>query len=61
MKRKIFGVNAARLYEVEPVTAACTAYQAALEEYRAALAPKVSYGPETVAQARALMQAHGMV
>ncbi len=60
VKRKIFGANAAQLYGVEPVTAMCTADPVALEEYRAALAPKISYGPETVAEARAVMRAHGM-
>jgi predicted TIM-barrel fold metal-dependent hydrolase len=59
-KRNVFGANAARVYRAEPVTNACRADPAALEEYRSALAPKQSYGPETYAEARAAMREHGI-
>jgi hypothetical protein len=59
-KRRIFGQNAARLYGATPVTAACQADPAALDEYRRALAPKQSYGPATYAEARDAMRAHGI-
>jgi predicted TIM-barrel fold metal-dependent hydrolase len=59
-KRRIFGQNAARLYGAEPVTAACQADPAALDEYRRALAPKQSYGPATYEEARDAMRAHGI-
>jgi hypothetical protein len=60
VKRKVLGANAAALYGVEPVAARCTADQAALEDLRAAMAPKRSYGPATAAEARVLMRAHGL-
>jgi hypothetical protein len=60
LKRKVFGANAASLYNAPPVTARCPADTAALEEYRAALAPKISYGPATRAEALAIMRMHGM-
>jgi predicted TIM-barrel fold metal-dependent hydrolase len=59
-KRKVFGLNAAQLYGVEPETAACRADPAALDEYRSALPPKQSYGPQTYEEARTVMRAHGM-
>jgi hypothetical protein len=59
-KRRVFGLNAAALYGAEPVTAACRADTAALEEYRSALPPKRSYGPESYAEARAAMREHGI-
>jgi predicted TIM-barrel fold metal-dependent hydrolase len=60
VKRKIFGQNAAKLYGVDPVLTKCTPNDAALEEYRAALAPKQSYGPGTYAEAASVITAHGM-
>jgi len=60
VKRKVFGLNAASLYEAEPVTAPCAADQAALEELRAAMPARLSYGPSTAAEARVLMRAHGL-
>jgi hypothetical protein len=60
LKRRVFGRNAAELYGVEPLTAACRTDAAALEEYRSALPPKQSYGPQTYAEARAVMRAHGI-
>jgi len=60
LKRKVFGQNAAALYGVDPVTAKCTANDSALEEYRAALAPKQSYGPGSYAEAAKVIAAHGM-
>ena len=59
-KRKVFGLNAAQLYGVEPETTACRADTAALDEYRSALPPKRSYGPQTYEEARTVMRAHGM-
>ncbi len=60
VKRKVFGLNAAEIYDAEPVTARCPADQAALEELRAALPARISYGPSTAAEARVLMRAHGL-
>jgi uncharacterized protein len=60
-KRRIFGLNAAALYGAEPVTAACRGDRAALEEYRRALPPKRSYGPQSYAEARAAMRAHNII
>ena len=59
-KRNIFGANAAKVYGAQVVTAACKADPRALEEYRSALAPKKSYGPETYEEARAAMRSHGI-
>ena len=60
IKRKVFGQNAASLYGVDPVRAKCAPNDAALEEYRAALAPKQSYGPGSYAEAAKVIAAHGM-
>jgi hypothetical protein len=60
IKRKVFGQSAAALYGVDPVATTCVANDAALEEYRAALAPKRSYGPGTYAEAAAVMRTHGL-
>jgi predicted TIM-barrel fold metal-dependent hydrolase len=60
MKRQVFGLNAAALYGVDPVLDACRADSVALEEYRSALAPKRSYGPQSYDEARAVMRAHGI-
>jgi predicted TIM-barrel fold metal-dependent hydrolase len=60
IRRKVFGRNAAELYGVEPVTAACAADPAALEEYRSALPPARSYGPGTYEEALAAMRDHGI-
>ncbi|HEX5097125.1 MAG TPA: amidohydrolase family protein, partial [Acidimicrobiia bacterium] len=60
LKRKVFGQNAAALYGVDPVPEKCAVNDAALEEYRAALAPKKSYGPGSYAEAAKVIAAHGM-
>jgi predicted TIM-barrel fold metal-dependent hydrolase len=59
-KRRVFGANAAELYGVEPVADACRADPTALEEYRSALPPKRSYGPQSYEEARGVMREHGI-
>jgi uncharacterized protein len=60
-RRRVFGLNAAKLYGAVPVTAACRADQHALDEYRSALPAKQSYGPQTYDEARDAMRAHGIL
>jgi hypothetical protein len=60
-KRKILGLNSARVYGVDPasVPAPCDTSPEELEELRLALPPPRSYGPRTAAEVRALVAAHG--
>ncbi|WP_337876207.1 hypothetical protein, partial [Elioraea sp.] len=60
VKRKVFGLNAAALHGIEPAPHRCRADVEALEEYRASLPPKSSYGPGTEREAIAVMAMHGM-
>jgi predicted TIM-barrel fold metal-dependent hydrolase len=57
VKRGIFGLNAARLYGVEPVDA-CRVDTAELELVRASLPPAPTYGPTTAAEAARIIAAH---
>ncbi len=62
VKRKIFGLNAARLYRIEPDARRCTFTRDELQQAREAMpGPNRTYGPETVAQVRSLVAAHGVV
>jgi predicted TIM-barrel fold metal-dependent hydrolase len=61
-KRRILGLNAARLYGVEPITAPCEFSPADIIEARQALpARPASYGPKSAAAVRALARDHGWV
>ncbi|GIU89305.1 MAG: hypothetical protein KatS3mg010_0404 [Acidimicrobiia bacterium] len=60
VKRKVFGLNAAALHGIEPAPQRCRADVEAIEEYRASLPPKSSYGPGTEREAIAVMAMHGM-
>jgi hypothetical protein len=59
IRRKVLGVNAARLYGVEPVPERCAATSEDVEALRASLPPSRAYGPRTAAQVRSLVRAHG--
>jgi hypothetical protein len=61
VKRKILGLNSARLYGVDPasVPPPCDASPEELDELRLALPPPRAYGPRTAAEVRALVDAHG--
>jgi predicted TIM-barrel fold metal-dependent hydrolase len=62
VKRKIFGLNAAKLYGVDPVRTQCDFTREELEDVRSALPPRpASYGPRTYAAVRAHIQEHGWV
>jgi hypothetical protein len=62
MKRKIFGLNAARLYGIEPDARRCNFTRDELQQAREAMpGPNRTYGPETAAQVRSLIAAHGVV
>ena len=58
-KRKIFGLNSAALYGVDPVTVPCPFTRADLEQVRLTLPLPRTYGPETEAQLAAVLQSHG--
>jgi hypothetical protein len=61
-KRKILGLNAAKLYSVDPITTRCEYSPADLLEARQALpARRASYGPKTAAAVRALARDHGWI
>jgi uncharacterized protein len=58
IKAKIFGVNAARLYDIEPVTGRCDLSAEEVEAVRAGMPPAQTYGPTTYAEAAAMIAAH---
>jgi predicted TIM-barrel fold metal-dependent hydrolase len=59
LKAKILGLNGARLYRVEPIAGRCEFTRQELEEIRKALPlGNVTYGPSTVAEARAFRHHH---
>jgi uncharacterized protein len=58
VKRKIFGLNALRLYDIDPVPGRCDLDPAELELVRSELPPAPTYGPETAAEAARLIAAH---
>jgi len=60
-KAKILGLNSAALYGVEPNVSACQFTREELEDARVALGSRgVTYGPESIAAARAAMADHGV-
>lgn len=62
VKAKIFGLNAAALYDVDPEMAPCDLTREDLRTAREAMPTRRrTYGPETAAQVRALVAAHGLV
>ena len=62
IKRKILGLNSARIYKVKPVVPKCTFTRDDLLRARAAIpAAQRTYGPETVAELQTLIRAHGTV
>jgi uncharacterized protein len=58
VKRKIFGLNALRLYAIDPVPGRCDLDPAELELVRSEMPPAPTYGPETAAEAARLITAH---
>jgi hypothetical protein len=61
-KRRILGLNAARLYDVDPIRTRCDFTRQELEEARQALPPRpASYGPRTDAAVRAHVAQHGWI
>jgi hypothetical protein len=58
IKRKIFGLNSARLYGVDPDLVPCEMSESQLQEIRYTLPPPRTYGPETTAEAARLIEAH---
>ncbi len=58
LKQKIFGLNSARLYGIEPVTGSCDATAEEVDAIRAAMPPAHTYGPTTVREAAAMIAAH---
>ncbi len=62
VKRKILGLNSARIYRVKPEQPKCTFSRADLQAAREALpAPNRTYGPATLEELRTLIRAHGPV
>jgi predicted TIM-barrel fold metal-dependent hydrolase len=62
VKRKILGLNAARVYGIDPVTAKCTFSPADIAAARQALpARPASYGPRTARAVRTLAREHGWI
>jgi uncharacterized protein len=58
LKAKIFGLNSAALYGVEPITGPCDLSPEDVEAIRASLPPAPTYGPTTYAEAVAMIAAH---
>ncbi len=56
-KQRIFGMNSAEIYGVEPV-GRCTFDAAVVEQARRALPPSIPLGPRTAAEVRALISMH---
>jgi uncharacterized protein len=58
IKAGIFGLNAAALYDIEPVADRCEPSLTDIEKIRASLPTARTYGPETVAEAARMIAAH---
>lgn len=58
VKRKIFGLSAARLYAMEVPTSRCDLTAAEIEQVRLTLPPPGTYGPTTPAEAMRHIRAH---
>lgn len=60
VRRKIFGLNAARLYDVDPVAGRCQVNVEEVESLRASLPLATTYGPTTAVEAARVIRAHQM-
>src|ERR687898_33181 len=58
LKAKIFGLNSAGLYGIEPITGPCDVSPEDVEAVRASLPPAPTYGPTTYAELAAMIAAH---
>jgi uncharacterized protein len=58
VKAKIFGINSARLYGIEPITGQCDLTAEEVEAVRAGMPPAPTYGPTTYAESAAMIAAH---
>jgi predicted TIM-barrel fold metal-dependent hydrolase len=58
LKAKIFGLNSAALYGIEPITGPCALDPADVEAIRVSLPPARTYGPTTYAESAAMIAAH---
>jgi uncharacterized protein len=58
LKAKIFGLNSAALYGIEPITGPCDVSPEDVEAVRASLPPAPTYGPTTYAESAAMIAAH---
>ncbi len=58
IKRKIFGLSAAKLYGITPITEKCDLTPAEIENIRASLPPARTYGPTTRTESAAMIAAH---
>jgi hypothetical protein len=58
LKAKIFGLNSAELYGIDPITGKCDVDAATVDAIRAGMTPARTYGPKTYAEAAAMIAAH---
>ncbi|MGI9578786.1 MAG: amidohydrolase family protein [Microthrixaceae bacterium] len=58
IKARIFGLNSAELYGIEPQAGPCEVDAGEIERIRSALGPPRTYGPTTAADALAHIEAH---
>jgi predicted TIM-barrel fold metal-dependent hydrolase len=58
IKAKIFGLNSAALYGIEPITGPCDVSAEEVEAIRASLPPARTYGPTTYTESAAMISAH---
>jgi uncharacterized protein len=58
LKAKIFGLNSAQLYGIDPIAGTCELDPVEVENIRASLPPARTYGPTTYAESAAMIAAH---
>jgi uncharacterized protein len=58
IKAKIFGMNSARLYGIEPLTGQCDLTAEEVEDVRANMPPAQVYGPTSYRESAAMIAAH---
>ena len=58
LKAKIFGLNSAALYGIDPITGRCEVDATQLADARLTLGPTSTYGPTTAAAAATMIAAH---
>jgi uncharacterized protein len=58
IKARIFGMNSARLYGIEPLTGQCDLTAEEVEAVRAGMPPASTYGPTSYAESAAMIAAH---